>query len=171
LVSALYGETEGNPFFIEEVIKSLIEQGQIYREGEGWGRKETNELHIPQGVKEAIARRLNRLSEPTVDALRTAAALGKVFPFRELAAVSSSTEDALLDALDEATAAQLIRANGGAPGASSQGSDDRFAFTHDKIREVLYEELNPIRRRRLHQRIGETLESLNGGQGGKGDAT
>ena len=171
LVSALYRETEGNPFFIEEVIKSLIEQGQIYRDGDGWGRKETHELSIPQSVKEAIGRRLNRLSEPAVDALRTAAALGKIFPFRELAAVSSASEDALLDALDEATAAQLIRANSGGPGASSSGSDDSFAFTHDKIREVLYEELNPIRRRRLHQRIGEMLETLHGASVQEGEVT
>ena len=47
LVDALYRETEGNPFFIEEVIKSLIEQGEIYREGETWGRKKTEELSIP----------------------------------------------------------------------------------------------------------------------------
>src|SRR4029453_887840 len=60
-VTALYRETEGNPFFIEEVIKSLIEQGQIYREEEGWGRKEMHELAIPQSVKEAIGRRLPAL--------------------------------------------------------------------------------------------------------------
>jgi class 3 adenylate cyclase/tetratricopeptide (TPR) repeat protein len=155
--AALYRETEGNPFFIEEVVKSLIEQGEIYREGDGWSRKETHELAIPQSVKEAIGRRLNRLSDATVDALRIAAALGKIFPFRELAAVSPAGEDALLDALDEASNAQLIRANG--------GGGDSFAFTHDKIREVLYEELNPIRRRRLHQRIGETLETLYASSG------
>ncbi len=160
-IAALYRETEGNPFFIEEVIKSLIEQGQIYRDGDNWGRKETHELAIPQSVKEAIGRRLSRLSEPAMDALRTAAALGKIFPFRELAAASTIGEDALLDALDEATAAQLVRANATGPGASSSGADENFAFTHDKIREVLYEELNPIRRRRLHQRIGETLERLH----------
>ena len=164
-VSALYRETEGNPFFIEEVIKSLIEQGQIYREQDRWQRNEMHELAIPQSVKEAIGRRLSRLSEPTVDALRTAAALGKIFPFRELAAVSSATEDALLDALDEASAAQLIRANTGGAGDMPSAGDDSFAFTHDKIREVLYEEQNPIRRRRLHLRIGETLEKLYGASG------
>jgi class 3 adenylate cyclase len=158
---ALYRETEGNPFFIEEVVKSLIEQGQIYREGERWQRKETHELAIPQSVKEAIGRRLTRLSDPAIDTLRTAAALGKVFLFSELAAVSPENEEALLDALDEASAAQLIRAHGGPSGTSSAG-DDTFAFTHDKIREVLYSELNSIRRRRLHQRIGETLEKLHG---------
>jgi len=164
--TALYRETEGNPFFIEEVVKSLIEQGEIYREDGGWGRKETHELAIPQSVKEAIGRRLNRMSDAAVDTLRTAAALGKIFPFRELAAVSVAGEDALLDALDEASNAQLIRVNG--------ASGDSFAFTHDKIREVLYEELNPIRRRRLHQRIGEALETLyanpRSGQGASGSS-
>ncbi len=153
-IAAMYAETEGNPFFVEEVVKSLIEQGEIYRDGDRWQRKETHELAIPQSVKEAIGRRLDRLTEAAVDALRTAAALGKVFLFGELAAVTSTGEDVLLDALDEASGAQLIRSNAGAAG------DDSFAFTHDKIREVLYEELNPIRRRRLHQRIGETLEKL-----------
>ncbi|HEY2970311.1 MAG TPA: AAA family ATPase [Casimicrobiaceae bacterium] len=165
---ALYRETEGNPFFIEEVIKSLIEQGQIYREEGRWGRQETQELAIPQSVKEAIGRRLTRLSDPAVDALRTAAALGKIFSFHELAAVSSADEDALLDALDEASAAQLIRADVRGAGAAS-GGDDSFAFTHDKIREVLYEELNPIRRRRLHQRVGETLEQLYGTAASSGE--
>ena len=123
-VGALYRETEGNPFFIEEVVKALIEQGQIYREGDRWERNEMHELAIPQSVKEAIGRRLTRLREPTVDALRIAAALGKIFPFRELAAVSSATEDALLDALDEASAAQLIRASTGGAGDMPLGGDD-----------------------------------------------
>jgi tetratricopeptide (TPR) repeat protein len=158
-VDALYRETEGNPFFIEEVLKSLIEQGQIYRQDSGWGRKEMHELAIPQSVKEAIGQRLTRLTDAAVDTLRTAAALGKIFSFDELAAVTPGNVDALLDALDEASAAQLVRSNSDKATASSGGSD-KFAFTHDKIREVLYEELNPIRQRRLHQRIGEALERL-----------
>lgn len=149
-VDVLYSETEGNPFFLEEVIKALIEQGQIYRENNGWGRKELHELAVPQSVKEAIGRRLNRLSEGCVEILRTAATLGKIFRFDELVTVSKQTEDQLLNALDEGTTAQLLRPT----------ANDTFTFTHDKIREVLYEELNPIRRRRLHQRIGEGLETL-----------
>ena len=80
--------------------------------------------------------------------LRAAAVIGKVFEFDELAPRATAHEDALLDALDEAVAAQL----------SSRAASETFAFTHDKIREVLYEELNPIRRRRLHLRIAEGLE-------------
>ena len=145
----MYVETEGNPFFIEEVVKALIEQGQIYRENDQWQRKEISELAIPQSVKEAIGRRLNRLSESCLDVLHAAAALGKEFDFTELAAVNLMSEDQLLDALDEASTAQLVKAKG----------RESFSFTHDKIREVLYEEINPIRRKRLHQRIGEALEN------------
>ena len=163
-VSALYRETEGNPFFIEEVVKSLIEQGEIFRENGEWSRKETHELTIPQSVKEAIGRRLDRLSVTAADTLRTAAALGKVFLFHELAAVCDTSEDALLDALDEGNSAQLIRDAGVESAGSRRG--DGFAFTHDKIREVLYEEMNPIRRRRLHQRIGLALETLHAREAG-----
>jgi tetratricopeptide (TPR) repeat protein len=149
---AIHRETEGNPFFVEEVIKSLIEHGQIYRGGGRWQRKDVQDLTIPQSIKAAIGRRLNRLSEGTVTVLHTAAALGKVFDFDALAAVSGSDEDALLDALDEASTAQLVRVQAG----------EQFVFTHDKIREVLHEELNPIRQRRLHQRIAESLERFYG---------
>jgi DNA-binding CsgD family transcriptional regulator/tetratricopeptide (TPR) repeat protein/predicted Ser/Thr protein kinase len=148
LTVAMYAETEGNPFFIEEVVKALIEQGQIFRENNQWERKAVSELAIPQSVKEAIGRRLNRLTETCLDVLHAAAALGKEFDFNELAAIQLLNEDRLLDALDEASTAQLIKAKDG----------EAFLFTHDKIREVLYEEINPIRRKRLHQRIGEALE-------------
>ena len=160
--AALYRETEGNPFFVEEVVKSLIERGEIYRSDGEWNRNEARELTLPQSVKEAIGHRLDRLSDGAADALRTAAALGKVFSFRDLAAVVAASEDDLLDALDEAQRAQLIRA--GLSHARAGGSDS-FVFTPDKIREVLYEEQNPIRRRRLHQRIGEVLERLHAAGG------
>ena len=124
-VDALFRETEGNPFFVEEVVKTLIEQGQIYREGTGWARKETHELALPQSVKEAIGRRLSRLADGTVEVLRTAAALGKRFRFRELAAATAIGEDILLDALDEAGAAQLVRVDGGSAKAVTTASPSR----------------------------------------------
>lgn len=144
----MYAETEGNPFFIEEVVKAQIEQGMIYRESSQWERKDIAELAIPQSVKEAIGQRLRHLSQLCIDILHLASALGKEFDFGELAATCLMDEEKLLDVLDEACQAQLLRASGG----------DSFSFTHDKIREVLYEEINPIRRKRLHQHIGEGLE-------------
>jgi tetratricopeptide (TPR) repeat protein len=150
--AAVHRETEGNPFFIEELVKALIEQGQIYRAERGWRRVEVAALAIPQSVREAIGRRLDRLGASSVEVLHVAAALGKTFDFDELQAAVEAGEDALSDALDEARAAQLLAARGA----------EGFSFTHDKIREVLYEELNPVRRRRLHRRIAEGLIRLRG---------
>lgn len=146
---AIYRETEGNPFFVEEVVKALLAQEQLYP-ADDQQRKGIAELAIPQSIKEAIGRRLRRLSHTCGEILHIAAALGKTFAFAELASVAPTNEDSLLNALDEACAAQLIRPN----------QADSFTFTHDKIRETLYQKLNPIRRRRLHQRIGEALEQL-----------
>ncbi|HEX5703247.1 MAG TPA: protein kinase [Pyrinomonadaceae bacterium] len=146
---AVQRETEGNPFFVEEVLKALIEQGSVRRESGRWKRCDVGELVIPQSVKETIGNRLDRVGDQTNDVLRIAAVLGKTFSFDELqAAAENISEDTLLDALDESTTAQLINTAG----------NDSFTFTHDKIREVLYEEMNPIRRRRLHRHAAEGLE-------------
>jgi len=153
--AAVHRETEGNPFFIEELVKALIDQGQVYRADGGWRRADVANLAIPQSVREAIGRRLDRLSEGCVGVLHVAAALGKSFEFDELAAAIEEPENAVLDALDEARAAQLLIARG----------QDGFEFTHDKIREVLYGEPNPVRRRRLHQRIADGLTRLRGAIG------
>ena len=146
---AVHRETEGNPFFVEEVLKSLIEQGSVRRENGQWKRCDVAELVLPQSVKEAIGSRLNRISQESIEVLGTAAVLGKTFTFKELmASAGDRKEDGILDALDEAVGAQLITA----------GTGESFTFTHDKIREVLYEGLNPIRRRRLHRIAAEGLE-------------
>jgi tetratricopeptide (TPR) repeat protein len=146
---AVFRETEGNPFFVEEVLKALIESGSVRRESGRWQRCDLDELVIPQSMKEAIGSRLDRVSQEANEVLRVGAVLGKTFTFAELQSASGEqSEDALIDALDEAVGAQLISAN----------RSDSFTFTHDKIREVLYEELNPIRRRRLHRQAAEGLE-------------
>jgi len=114
----------------------------VRRESGRWQRCDIDQLVIPQSMKEAIGSRLDRVSQEANEVLRAGAVLGKTFTFAELQSASGEqSEDALLDALDEAVGAQLIAAD----------RSDSFTFTHDKIREVLYEELNPIRRRRLHR--------------------
>jgi eukaryotic-like serine/threonine-protein kinase len=149
---AVHKETEGNPFFVEEVLKALIEQGAVRLEAGHWKRDEVASLAIPQSVKAAIGHRLDRVSPDCTEMLRAAAVLGKTFEFRELCSIAGDRgEDALLDAVDAAVSAQLLQ----------PGREESFAFTHDKIREVLYEELNPIRRRRLHKRTADGLERLS----------
>ncbi len=150
---AIYRETEGNPFFVEEVVKALIDSGQIFRENLEWQR--SDELAIPQSIKEAIGRRLSRLSKESLAVLQYAAVLGKIFNFQELMMIYENgggeifeRENYLINALDDGLNAQLIRGFEG----------ESFSFTHDKIRETLYEDMNSIRRRRLHQKLAQAIE-------------
>ena len=153
LAHAIRRETEGNPFFIGEVIRHLGETGVFFQEGERWKIRGTIEtLGIPEGVREVIGRRLGRLSETTNRILSLGAVIGRQFDVPLLAKVAEASEDAVLDALDEATAAALV--------SEARGGSGQFAFRHALIRTTLYEELSATRRARLHRRVGEALEEL-----------
>jgi class 3 adenylate cyclase len=146
-------ETEGNPFFMGEVVRHLIESGALFQERGRWTyRGAIAELGIPEGVREVIGRRLGRLSEATSRVLGLAAVIGPRFDVALLATIAETSEDAVLDALEEATAAALV--------TEVRGSPDTFTFRHALIRTTLYEELSAPRRARLHQRVGEGLEAL-----------
>jgi class 3 adenylate cyclase len=170
LAHALYGETEGNPFFIREVLSHLVEEGKLEREGGRWvGRVgSVSELGIPEGVREVIGRRLTHLSEPCNRMLTRASTMTRGFTWAALSAIcltaqtgstetSSSidalTEPELLDLLDEALAAQLIAER-------KSETPTVYDFTHALIRQTLYEELSGPRRVLLHRQVGEALERL-----------
>ncbi len=156
LAAAVYRETEGNPFFIEEVVKALVEEGKIYREGGRWQRRlKIEELEIPQSVKAVIGRRVQKAGEACRRVLTIAAVIGREFDPAVLVKVSQLEEDAVLDALDEAIRLQLIR-------ETRVGRGTGYTFEHALIRQTLYEGLNVRRRARLHQEVGEALEVLYG---------
>ncbi|MFB3118911.1 MAG: AAA family ATPase, partial [Stenotrophomonas maltophilia] len=149
LVEALYAHTEGNPFFMTEVIKLLSESGELTPERIGGG------LRIPEGVREVIGQRLNRLSEQCNEVLTTASVVGREFDFNLLSRLSGEgTEDRVLEALEEALAARVIE--------EPPGTTGRYQFTHALIQESLAQELSTTRRARLHARIGQALEELYG---------
>lgn len=150
LVSALARETGGNPLFLGEAIRLLAAEGRLDEVAAG----QALHLPIPRGIRDVITRRMRHLNDGTVEDLVQAAALGPEFSVDVLRRVVDTPSDELLDRLGEATHAGLI---GPMPGVLG-----RFRFSHDLIREALYDGLSPGRRADLHRRIAETLQALYG---------
>jgi DNA-binding CsgD family transcriptional regulator len=150
LLNPIMELTEGNPFFVEEILRGLIEAGDIfYREGQSEPRS-SNELHVPLTVQESVQRRVQRLPESRRRILALAAVIGERFDFRLLQEIADEDEQSLLLMLKELIAAQLI----------VEESADQFAFRHAITREVVYGTLMARERRALHQQIALVLEQL-----------
>jgi DNA-binding SARP family transcriptional activator len=152
LAAALYAETDGNPLFVAETVRLLSIEGVRRQEG-GEVR-----LAIPESVRDVITRRLAHLSAGCNDVLVLASVLGREFTIIVLARVAATSEDQLLDTLDEAMEARVLAAVPGAPG--------RLRFAHVLIRDTLYERLTPARRVRLHRLVVSALEPLYGEEAG-----
>lgn len=155
LVGAIYSETDGNPFFAEEVYKHLAEEGKLFDEDGCWRTDlEIGELDVPEGVKLVIGRRLARLAEPTHLALSIAALIGRRFEYRVLEAVGELGPDDLLDAMDEAERARLII-------SETPSGEPTFSFAHELIRQTLLGATALPRRQRRHLAIAGALQKLH----------
>jgi predicted ATPase len=160
LAERLYREAEGNPFFVEEVLKAWVEEGRLLYESSQWNLLVGEDASLPDGVADVIARRLGRVSGVQRDILGLAAVLGREFNFDVLLRMAPDLdEDALLDVVEELLRARLLE-------EVDHSHEDRYRFTHNKIQEVVYGRTSASRRRlrRLHRRAGEALEQVYAGR-------
>ncbi len=144
---ALHEETEGNPFFIEEIIRHLTEAGVDYERASAAALRRVG---LPDGVKDVISMRLARLDAQAIEWLRVAAVIGRDFGPSLVERVVALEEEECLQALEAALAAGLVIESPSRPGS--------YSFSHGLIRETLYEGMSAPRRARTHRRVGEALE-------------
>ena len=146
----VYNETEGNPFFVGQVLRHLVESGAVEQRDGRWVRTPAaDRLGIPEGVREVITRRLAGLDDDTNAVLAVAAVIGRDFDSGLLTEAGGVDLEPVLDALEAAEEARLIEA---IPGNA------RFTFVHALVRSTLYEEIPTTRRLRLHRRVAQALE-------------
>jgi class 3 adenylate cyclase len=154
LVRAFQTETEGNPFFTEELIRHLVETGHLYQEGDRWvsDARSLEEIGVPEGVREIVDRRVGRLSDECSRVLSAASVVGREFGLDVLRSLTELGDAELLDTMDEAIRARIVSEVTGAVG--------RYRFAHGLTRDTLYEALPTTRRVQLHRQIAETLERV-----------
>lgn len=158
LAQAVHRETDGNPFFVAEVLRHLSETGGIFRDSSGhWTTREPlDQLTLPDSVRAVIGGRVARLGTNAEAVLATAAVIGKDFDLALLTRVVDVDEDELIEILESARAAALVR--------ELEAPPDHFTFSHALIQHTIYEDLGKTRRSRTHRRVALALEDLCGGR-------
>jgi len=148
LISSVYDTTEGNPFFVQEIVQALLKAHQVEERDGRWHLTAT-EPHLPAGLIELLRERVARLGSPVETTLTAAAAIGREFGFDVLRGVAGVPDATLLDAIDTALAGRLL-----------EETESGYRFQHPLIRRALYDSLSRTRRARLHGLAAETIESV-----------
>jgi tetratricopeptide (TPR) repeat protein len=155
LAEAVHRQTEGNPLFVQEVVRYLAEERLITRkEGRWQPTKDTPlEMSIPEGLRDVIGKRLSLLSPECNQLLSVASVIGREFALETLKAVAGINEDVFVNALKEAVQLSILEER-------SQRGVVRYRFTHAFFRQTLYEEMIAPQRLKLHRQVAHTLETL-----------
>ena len=157
VVSEIYAQTEGNPFFVEELFRHLEEENRLYDSaGQFRSVLGIGELEAPPSVRLVVARRLARLTDLTQKMLATAAVIGRLFSFEILARASAANDDSILKCIEEAEKAGLLFSVAESPKA-------RFQFSHELVRQAVIGGLSAARRQRLHLEVADAIERTYSG--------
>ncbi|HMC54787.1 MAG TPA: AAA family ATPase [Gemmatimonadaceae bacterium] len=155
LARRLYSWTRGHPFFIEEMLKSLVAAGRLYERGGTWLGWEVEELDLPRSVRSAVSKRLEQLSADARGVAGAAAVIGARLRFGILATVCELPRDAVLAAIDE-----LCRA--GVLVEAQRSEEGDYEIAHPMLQDVIYDSLGVARTRLLHAAVARAFEASFG---------
>jgi len=153
----ILAKSEGNPFFIEELIRSLIDMGLIYHEGDRWkARKEIEGIDVPDTIQSVLLSRVDRLNAETKYVLQCASVIGRLFKYRLLDHLARHERD--LDThLTELESKELINAERTVP-------ELEYAFKHALTQEATYQSILERKKREFHLQVAQGIEQLYGGR-------
>ena len=146
-------KTQGNPFFMEEIVRALVEQGVLVRNGATRLTKPLTEIHVPPTVHGILASRIDALPASEKDLLQTLAVIGKDFPLNLVRHITASPDDRLEPMLKGLQAGEFIY-------EQPALGEAEYTFKHALTQEVAYNSMLMERRRLLHERTGEAIEAL-----------
>jgi predicted ATPase/KaiC/GvpD/RAD55 family RecA-like ATPase len=149
----IYEKTRGNPFFAEEVIRSLKEEGVVYREESKWGIKDVSKVEFPKTVKSVIKARIGRLDDECQNVLTMASFIGNDFTLEALSALTGIEENKLLELMDRMLKTGLIEER-------EVHGEGICSFADILVRDVVYEEVGLLKRKKLHGVVGCALEKV-----------
>jgi predicted ATPase/KaiC/GvpD/RAD55 family RecA-like ATPase len=147
----VYEKTRGNPFFLEEVVRSLKEEEVIFREKNKWKFKQVSSIEFPETVKSVVKARISRLDEESRNVLTMASFIGNDFTFAALSEITGTEEDKLLEIIEKILKTGLLKHR-------VIRQEDMCSFADIIVRDVVYEEVSPFRRKKLHGIVGSALE-------------
>jgi predicted ATPase len=154
LVNTIFAETDGNPFFVQEVYRHLTEEGRLFDSAGNFHTDlKIDEIDVPANVRLCITRRLNRFSADEMRVLSAAAVIGRSFSFELLAAISGANVDQLFAVMEKAQQLAIMV-------LSAEGPERPFSFAHELVRQTLLAELSLARRQQLHAKAAQAVESL-----------
>jgi DNA-binding SARP family transcriptional activator/tetratricopeptide (TPR) repeat protein len=150
-VHELQAHTGGNPFFVSEIIRNLVESGLIPEDPESRTYDvELLSVGIPAAARDVVLRRVERLAEEAQNVLTVAAVVGNEFGIATVAGAVELDEEVVLAAVEEAVSARLV----------AEVGPERFSFAHALVHAALYDELTESRQVRLHRRVGDAIQRL-----------
>jgi hypothetical protein len=137
LVNAIFEESQGYPFFVEEVYRHLIEEGKVFdAAGQFYPDIKVDEIDVPENVRLIINRRLDRLSDDQRTVMEAAASIGRRFSFQLLSEISQTGVDELFAVIEKAQQMGIVL-------ASSQKPETPFTFAHELVRQTLLAGISP----------------------------